>query len=319
MIGFHTGPAGNARGLGEYFTRLDNAGIPAMQKAVDSYGPCNELAQLARKSGVNHNIVFRLSTAGQDDGRDYDVPNYLTTPETAAFHHWQMTLAKLPPEFDQELTWLEVINEVDKNKADWLGRFGIAIADLAIAQGYKIALFGFSSGEPNAEHWQEPGMINFLDYAGHHPDRIAVSLHEYTLDREKTMQEADHWWIGRYRQLYKAVDQHNIQRPTILITEYGWEYQWNPAPSAGLPQIQWANDTYYAVDRIPAALWYLGGGFGNIANKTQPYIEPVTELMLSSPPPPPPPPPDPPEPPPPDPPEPPQSRQFLNLKFTIRH
>lgn len=299
FVGFHTGPGGNASGLGDYFRQLDAAGIPAVQKGVDDYGACNELVKLARASGVPHHIIFRLSTAGQNDGRSYDVPRYANEPGQEARNHWQMTVAKLPPEFDKSRVWLEPINEVDKNQADWLGKFGAAIAELAMQDGYKVALFGFSSGEPEPEHWRAPGMIDFLHVAADHPDRVAVALHEYTLDKGKTLQQADRWWIGRYRALYEACDERGIARPTILITEFGWAHDWVPGPSAGIPQIQQANAQYYGRDKIPAALWYLGGGFGSIANKAQPYIAPVTSWALAEgKPTDPPKPPDPPTPPP---------------------
>jgi hypothetical protein len=280
-IGFHTGPAGNARGLGDYFKALDTAGIPAIQKAADDYGPCDQLVKLSRASGIDHTIVFRLSTRGQKDGHDYDVPNYDNEPTSEADNHWQMTLAKLPPEFDKSRVWLEVINEVDKNRADWLGRFGCRIAELALQQGYKVALFGFSSGEPEPEHWREPGMVDFLHIAAANPDRVAVALHEYTLDRDKTLQEADRWWIGRYVELLIVTDDLGLDNPTILITEFGWAQDWAPAPMSGMPQLHWANDTYYGPDRIPTALWWLGGGFRGIADRVQPYIDPVKVWALT--------------------------------------
>jgi hypothetical protein len=59
-IGFHTGPAGNPTGIGDYYKRLDAAGRPATVKSVDHYGMCFELANLAEKSGVPHVVTFRL-------------------------------------------------------------------------------------------------------------------------------------------------------------------------------------------------------------------------------------------------------------------
>ena len=67
-FGFHTGPGGNRSGIGNYFSQLDYAGLPATIKSADDYGPCWELTQFAKASGVDHQIIFRLTTAGQKDG-----------------------------------------------------------------------------------------------------------------------------------------------------------------------------------------------------------------------------------------------------------
>ena len=117
-IGFHTGPGGNKSGLGDWMRSLDKAGIPFMIKSVDSYGPVFEASELAKKSGVEHVLVYRISKAGQNDGYDYDVPPYkdpifVDDPEGGAEKHWKKTLKKIPPEFDKERTWIEPINEVD--------------------------------------------------------------------------------------------------------------------------------------------------------------------------------------------------------------
>ena len=120
-IGFHLGPGGNPTGIGEYMRALDQAGIPFTIKSVDHYGPCFEASQLAQQSGVAHNIIFRLSSVGQNHSYDFDVPPYkdptfINDPEGAADKHWQKTKEKLPPEFDKSV-WIEPINEVDKNQS----------------------------------------------------------------------------------------------------------------------------------------------------------------------------------------------------------
>ena len=126
-IGFHLGPGGNPTGIGDYMRALDGANIPFTIKSVDHYGPCFEAVELARQSGVPHNIIFRLSTVGQNHKYDFDVPPYkdpsfINDPEGAADKHWRKTKATLPPEFDKSV-WLEPINEVDKELCHWLGPF----------------------------------------------------------------------------------------------------------------------------------------------------------------------------------------------------
>src|SRR5690606_18911485 len=77
-IGFHTGPGGNRTGLnrGGFMDRLNQARIPFMIKSVDDYGPCFEGVEHILKSSVPHVVVYRLSTAGQNDGFTYDIPRY---------------------------------------------------------------------------------------------------------------------------------------------------------------------------------------------------------------------------------------------------
>jgi hypothetical protein len=229
-------------------------------------------------------VAFRLSTHGQKDGYEYDVPQYHLDPVNAAFIHWQATIAKLPPEyrddpFHRANVWLEVINEVDHERSDWLGEFGVAIGELALSDGYKVALFGFSSGEPEPEDWETPGMTAYLRMCAEYPDRIAVSLHEYSY-------HDDIWHdypykVGRFQELFASCDRRGIPRPKVLITEWGWHYTHVPGPATAIIQIEEVARLYDRYkDVIMASIWYLGPGFAGIANKTQKLIKPVGELGL---------------------------------------
>lgn len=299
-IGFHLGPGGNPTGIGEYMRRLDEAGIAAYIKSTDHYGPVFELMEIARESGIKHTGTFRLTTAGQNDGYDYDVPPYSMTPNDAAYRHWQATVAKLPPEykgdsFHKSTVWLEVINEVDKNRASWLSAFSLKIAQLAVDQGYRIALPSWSGGEPEKQHWSE--MTEFIKYASANPDRVALSIHEYSFN-VSDLWEGYPWLIGRFHLIHEICDALGVPYPTITVTEGGWTYNDAPAVSQGMPELKKLADLYYQYRNIlGVGVWYLGGGFGSIANKVQPYIAPVTEAALAfdytDEPPPPPPPPDP--------------------------
>jgi len=81
-------------------------------------------------------------------------------------------------------------------------------------------------------------------------------------------------------------DEHGIARPTVLITEWGWEYNNVPKPDAAMEDIKWASWLYAAYPEVKgAAIWYLGAGggeFGSIADKAQKLIEPVKEFSLST-------------------------------------
>ena len=283
-IGFHLGPGGNPTGIGNYMRALDRAGIPFTIKSVDHYGPCYEAAALARRSGVRHNIIIRLSTAGQNQGYEFDVPPYkdprfLNDPEGAAAEHWSYTKARLPQEFDKSV-WIEPINEVDKNLCGWLGRFAVRIADLAYQDGYRVALFAWSSGEPEREGWERPEMLAYLRLCADRPEQAAVALHEYSYEREDLFAEFP-YRLGRFQLLFDVCDRHQIPRPTTFVTEWGWTLNQVPTPELALPAIRRAAALYGPYPEIRgAAIWYLGAGWSGLADKVQQLIAPVTQLTL---------------------------------------
>ncbi|HET6443130.1 MAG TPA: hypothetical protein VFI27_01000 [candidate division Zixibacteria bacterium] len=280
-IGFHVGYGGNLTGIGDWMADQDAAGVPFFLKSADVAGPLYEGQLLAQASGVPHTLVFRLSTAGQDDGYDYDVPNYDLPPTVAAAIHWQRHLDKFPPELDPSIVWIETINEVDKGESEWLGEFATATAELALADGYRWAAFGWSSGEPEPYHWESPEMIEFLTLASQHPDRLAVSLHEYSYSASNIGNQYP-YLVGRFQSLFQACDERGILRPTVLITEWGWESTTVPDPAAAMTEIEWAAWLYAAYPQIRgAAIWYLGGGYNGIANEAQKLIAPLRDYSLS--------------------------------------
>lgn len=288
-IGFHCGPGGNRTGIntapwGGWMTLLTQAGIPFFLKSTDDYGPLSEAVQHIKSSGVAHTLVYRLSTAGQNDGFSYDVPDYDASPEAAAASHWERTVAKLPAEYDKTNVWLEPVNEVDRARADWLGRFAVHIADLAQNDGYKVTLFGWSSGEPEPEDWETPGMLAYLRLCGRRPEQAAVALHEYSFDKNN-LQDGFPFKVGRFRFLFAVCDRHQIPRPTVHITEWGWEYQSVPEPAKALEEIGWAATIYGPHPQIKgAAVWHLGKGgqFGDIANQAQRLIEPLARMTVDT-------------------------------------
>jgi hypothetical protein len=271
-IGWHLGPGGNAVGLGaDFMVPLDMAGIRFCIKATDDYP--QDAVDIARASGIKHTIVYRDT--------DLDVPNYALTPELAAQEHFANTMSQLPPEFDRSIVWLEAINEVDKNRSNWLGFFGAEWARLAQPEGLKVAMFGWSSGEPEPEHWLEPGMQAFLQLAASRPAELAVSLHEYSFDINDIYRWYP-WLIGRYRLLFAACDQIGIPRVTTIITEWGWEAANVPDEDPALIDIDNIAQEYVQhKEIIGAALWYLGPGYGEIADRAQPLIAPVGNMALN--------------------------------------
>lgn len=275
-IGFHLSVGGNTVGLSTWMQRLDAAGVPFFLKSADNAGPIYEAQELAKKSGVPHTLVYRRS------GPEYDVPNYDLSPQEAARQHWAAHTAVFPPELDKSMVWLETINEVDKNRGEWLGQFALATAELAMADGYKWAAFGWSSGEPELETWQAPSMLQFLRLAAANPDRLAIALHEYSFLADDIAHEYP-YKVGRFQQFFQLMDDLGIPRPTVLITEWGWAYQDIPSVPQAMEDIAWASRLYAPYPEIKgAATWHLGCCFADVADQTQKLIQPLTEYALGN-------------------------------------
>jgi hypothetical protein len=274
-IGFHTGIYGNSDGLYEWMVQLDAAGVPFFLKSVDNAEPIYQAQQLKQNSGVPHVLVYRRS------GDEYDVPNYHLTPAQAAQEHWQRHIAVFPPELDPDLVWLETVNEVDKERAGWLGQFALATAALALADGFRWAAFGWSSGEPEPHQWREPSMVQFLNLAAAHPEQLAIALHEYSY-LPADIGHAYPYKLGRFQHLFQVADEYNMDRPTVLITEWGWAYQEIPEVADALADIAWASQLYAAYPQVHgAAIWFLGDGYGGIADQVQQLIAPMRDYSLS--------------------------------------
>ncbi|GAB4144403.1 MAG: hypothetical protein Fur0021_00960 [Candidatus Promineifilaceae bacterium] len=275
-IGFHVALGGNMIGISDWMHRQDAAGVPFFLKSADNAGPLLEAQEIARASGVPHTLVFRRT------GPNYDTPNYDLPPDQAAAAHWQLHKEAFPPELDPSLIWLETINEVDKNRSVWLAEFALHTAQLALADGYRWAAFGWSSGEPEVSDWQSPAMLRFLRLAGQYPDRIAVALHEYSYSVDEIGHDYP-YKLGRFQLLFQVCDDYGIPRPTVLITEWGWTYDNVPGPDEAMRDIAWASALYAPYPQVKgAALWYLGPGYNEIANKAHILMNPMRDYALGN-------------------------------------
>ncbi|MBK8984723.1 MAG: C39 family peptidase [Chloroflexi bacterium] len=289
-IGFHTASGGNATGIGDYLKKLDAANVPFVIKAADAMTGLFDAQELvrARPGAVPHVLAFRRSVPADDStppSGNPDVPDYDKEPEQAAAEHWAWHKRHLPPELDPELVWIETINELRKEVAwaDWIGQFAFHTGQMALADGYKFSAFGYSAGTPDEGAWETDGMLRYLELCQQHPDRLSVALHEYSFKTEDIwFLRGDH--IGRFEKLLAACDKHRIQRPSILITEWGWTHERVPLHVPKAMADVAAVAEYYA--RFPevlgAAIWYLGPGFAGIANLAQRLIQPITQFSLST-------------------------------------
>jgi len=276
-IGFHVSVGGNTDGLDEWMRQLDAAGVPFFLKSADNAEPIYVAQELMRQSGVPHTLVYR-KVAG---GNFVSVPNYDLPAAEAARQHWQLHTEAFPPELDPSLVWMETMNEVDKNRSEWLAQFALTTAQLALQDGRKWAAFGWSSGEPEPTDWESPAMLEFLRLAGDHPDQLAIAVHEYSYNLDE-IGDGYPYKIGRFLEIFRVADKYGIPRPTILVTEWGWTYDEVPEPPQAMIDIDWAARLYAPYPQVKgAAIWYLGPTHTNLADLTQRLIQPVLTYSLT--------------------------------------
>ncbi len=284
-FGFHAGSGGNRTGIGDYFTRLDAAGLPAVLKSVDDYGPVRELLGL---NGAPHAAVFRCSGIPH-----YDIPDYNLPAQRAANEHWARVrdrLFALAPDFDRQRAWLQLTNEPDKGRSEWLAEFSLHIANLALAEGYKVVLLGWAGGEPEPEQWTQPKMRALLEFASTRRDRVAIGLNEYSFNATQLV--VDGWLIGRVEHLMESCANMGFAEPSVFIAEFGWAHNSLPAPAVAMQQLRDMAEVYTQYPSILGVfIWYLGGGYEGIADRAQPLIAPLRDWALEQDPVPPPPPP----------------------------
>jgi len=101
-------------------------------------------------------------------------------------------------------------------------------------------------------------MQKFLRLAAQHPDRIAISLHEYNYG-DPTLRDTYPSLVGRFQKLFERCDANNIPRPTVLVTEFGWPGT-PPVEEVMSPDnVPWAAGLYAGHRQVKgAALWDQG-------------------------------------------------------------
>lgn len=267
-IGFHGGGnGGNHNGIGEYF---DNA-KPPIFKSVDSGGILHEALQ---RSGGTAILVYRAARL-MNDGYDPGIPHYHLDVEEAAHLHWQRTKQFLEIDKPPKSAWIEVMNEPDKNRADWLAAVSLRIAQMAMQEGWKTLHFGWSTGEPEPVDWTLPYMQQFIKFAEQNPEWVGIALHEYSL--ADSLEDGYPHLIGRFEHLIDS----GLVRAPIFISEFGWHQDKAPSAANAEDDLWFADDVYSGYPNVlGAAIWCLQSWPGNIYNTVNSYIEPITRMSI---------------------------------------
>lgn len=278
-FGWHIGPTGTGVPK-EHYQQLKVAAVPFVAKGADAFP-----FDAQQNAGERDVAVFRRSV-GHDGtlppSGNPDIPDYNKSPHDAAVEHYDWHRDHMPIEMNPTITWLEIINEVDKDRSEWLAEFALSAAALALSDGIKLAMFGWSTGEPEYGHWEGPKMLEFLRLCAQHPSQLAVALHEYSLTTDTLWQDSP-YLVGRFQFLHDVCDEYGIGYPTIIITEFGWTYD-NVAANInqGIDELVEVGALYAEYPNVKgAAIWYLGGGFGDIAQKAAPMIPLLQDKLLT--------------------------------------
>jgi len=246
----------------------------------DIKGIDDALRRIEAGSAVPHVMLWRYASTD----KKYELPNYDTDPRWAADDYYVILNSVVHPRImaQRDKVWIALANEPDKNRSDWLGQWGYESAKIWNEQGFKVALFGFSSGEPESEHWRTPGMRKFLEYAGQNRDKVAVNLHEYSFNTGDIW-EIYPYRIGRFQFLFKECDNMGLIRPSVIFGEWGWQNNAVPSSASAISDIKNVAHLYTKFDSIlGAGIWYLGKAqdSGDIHNKVQQYISPLTTASV---------------------------------------
>lgn len=252
---------GGCNGIGDMWRRLDAAGVPFAVYAANDAGKLHEASRYP-----NATLIYRDVEASTVNPADYG-----RDPYEAATDYWARTLHRLPPEIRalEGRVWIELLNEPGREPAQaaWVGRLMSGMARLALAGSWRVCGPGWAPGNPEPEAWVTPGWREYLGLCAAHPERVAVSLHEYALEldiRAGTAADGTRWLVGRYEHLHAAVDEMKIARPRIFITECGWTLNDMPADDRAKDDIRWLAALYGRHANVKAAfLWTLQSGAGN--------------------------------------------------------
>lgn len=250
-VWYHAGaPCNGCGGLGEMWRRLDAAGVAFGVYSVEGGGLVAEAAAF----GQADPLIYRTLAT--------DVAAYELSPDAAAAGAWARLMEKLPAEVKalRGRVWIEIGNEQDKGRADWLGWYYVALAGHAAAEGYRICGPGWATGEPEAQQWATPGWLAYLRLCAARPDRLAVTVHEYSLDADDIMTGYP-WLAGRVSFLFEVCRANGIAPPTVFVTEAGWTHNDLPPADKAKEDIDALARLYAQYPTVKAAfLWSLIGG-----------------------------------------------------------
>ena len=295
--GFHTGSSGgNLDGItADYIIPLLHSGKDVTIVAADTtaglYDACVAAKNYQNTTSV---LCWRRTDQRKNGGFDFDAlaNNFSLSPEQNAELHWQAYQQEIPPDLlpHKDILELIILNEIrgqntnepvydDLHIGEYLGRFALHYRTLT---DWRLLFFGFAAGEPDADVWGQPSMLDFLRLCGERPHDTGIALHEYSYTISDIL-DGYPYKIGRYQFLHDVCDDNGIAPPRIVISEWGWALDDAPAVPQAMADVETVYREYAKHPNIAGgAIWWLGPDFGGIANKIQPLIRPLGEYIIAT-------------------------------------
>ena len=265
---------------------------------VEEFGVAGSRCNFRPTGTLSPSEMRLIAPEWENDWGDYhlDIPIYNiynsnheahSTYKRNAAYHVEATLFKLPIDLDLSVSTISTWNEVREYKgwcrindtkpdecektipgfggwADVIGwqayYIGVELVNRKNAglPWFRWAAFAFAGGNPEKGVWESEGMLNYLRLAAENPDVLGVALHEYSFTL--SIEDGFGDYIGRFEELLKTCDKHNIKRPWIEIKEWGWRQDIIPEKQKALADIAWCAE-YYAKhpEVLMAAIWTTRG------------------------------------------------------------
>ena len=284
-VGFHIS-AGNHRGLGECLRKCTAAGNPL--PVIFSVGQ-NIWPDIERYSPQT-TVIFRTQRGVHyEEFGDGPGSMYTGDPVKTA-RDWMKGM--LPVWEKNKAHYYAPLNEQDPAQIEgftWLNAFTIECMNIAEANGYKLALYAFSGGNPKDvlqpaigkpftrdDAWFE--LIPSLQQAkanGH-----ILLLHEYGFNFV-TLKNSAPYLALRYRHAYRLLAQYNADPPLVISEASAGVGYAGLAPQLWLQDVKWY-DAELMKDRavIGCCLYQLGGSenFVSLVPQLADYISQTPTL-----------------------------------------
>ena len=284
-VGFHIS-AGNHRGLGECLRKCTAAGNPL--PVIFSVGQ-NIWPDIERYSPQT-TVIFRTQRGVHyEEFGDGPGSMYTGDPVKTA-RDWMKGM--LPVWEKNKAHYYAPLNEQDPAQIEgftWLNAFTIECMNIAEANGYKLALYAFSGGNPKDvlqpavgkpftrdDAWFE--LIPSLQQAkanGH-----ILLLHEYGFNFV-TLKNSTPYLALRYRHAYRLLAQYNADPPLVISEASAGVGYAGLAPQLWLQDVKWY-DAELMKDRavIGCCLYQLGGSenFVSLVPQLADYISQTPTL-----------------------------------------
>lgn len=274
VLGFHATVRGNRRGLKErYFKPLDDAGLPFAICAVDDGGLVGEACAF---TNAKHWIIFR---SNHDlDGVWLDVPQHTDGAshyDESADSYWSRLKAKIEtyPEVvaNKDRIWIAALNELDDTQPDYLHPMLLELAQLVNADGYRVVLPNWATGNLPIDLMERDDHLALLRYCADNRDICAIGIHEYSLNND--LFHGYPYLVGRWQFYVDVCLAYGINEPQFIVKEFGYHAYQHMDPAHVIPQLR---DLMWR-DRpdIPRMYW----DFAN--TDAQDLIQPIAQLVLT--------------------------------------